>query len=135
MVSHKLRWQIFALESTQHPSYLLNQMLDDCAFSFCRVCAIVNIEDWEEGIDGKKVSFQEIRDKGHEAIRGELVGEKLRQLERESLLKKVDLLFTLCPPPEGYAPIGSYTFDRARLLKIDNIRHRIIHETRFGSPR
>lgn len=107
-------------------------ILDDCAWSYCRVCALANPDDWETLIGAKKIDFGALREKNADTIRQELIEAKLIQLERESLLTKVDLLFRLCPPPKDFAPIGNYAFDRDRLEKIDGDRHRIIHSNGFG---
>ena len=107
-------------------------ILDDCAWSFCRVCALAAPQDWEKLIDGKKIDLEAVRAKTPDVIRNELIEAKLSQLERQSLLTKVDLLLRLCPPPQDFAPIGNYAFDRQRLEGIDNGRHRIIHSNGFG---
>lgn len=102
-------------------------MLDDSAWSYCRVCALVAPKDWEPLLEPKKIDYASVRDRSAEAIRDELLAATLSQLERESLLRKVDMLFRLCNPPADFTPIGNYTFDRSRLEAIDNRRHRIIH--------
>jgi hypothetical protein len=76
---------------------------------------------------GEEGDFATASRQSAEAIRDELIQAILSQLERESLLKKVDMLFRLCNPPEGYAPIDNCVFDRKRLDAIDSQRHRIIH--------
>ena len=101
-------------------------ILDDCALSYLRVSALANPADWDSIIQGKKVAYSSLG-KPAEDIRTELIHDKLEQLERESLLKKVDLLFILCPPPRNYSPIDNYAFDRDRLEEIDERRHGIIH--------
>jgi hypothetical protein len=108
-----------------------HSILDDCAWSFCRVCALANPHDWEYLIDTRKIDFATLREKTADTIREELIGARLNQLERESLLTKVDLLFRLCPPPKAFAPIRNYSFDRDRLERIDGDRHRIIHSGGF----
>jgi hypothetical protein len=102
-------------------------MLDDSAWSYCQVCALIAPQDWEPFVEAKKIDFAAVRSKSSDAIRDELVQVALSQLERESLLKKVDMLFRLCNPPKGFAPIDNYIFDRDRLEAIDNKRHLIIH--------
>lgn len=102
-------------------------MLDDSAWSYCRVCALIAPQDWEPFVEAKKIDFAAVLSKSSDAIRDELVQVALSQLERESLLKKVDMLFRLCNPPKDFAPIDNYIFDRSRLEAIDNKRHRIIH--------
>ncbi len=78
-------------------------------------------------LEPKKIDYASVRDRSADAIRNELLAATLSQLERDSLLKKVDMLFRLCKPPTDFNPIGNYTFDRTRLEAIDNQRHRIIH--------
>lgn len=109
-------------------------ILDDCALSYIRVCSLANPADWESIIAEKKSSFANYRGKTQDVIRDEMIQEKLKQLERDSLLKKVDLLFHLCNPHEGYAPINNYSYDRDRLEKIDGDRHGIIHGDGMGKP-
>jgi hypothetical protein len=109
-------------------------VLDDCAWSYLRVCSLANPRDWDPISAEKKISFGDYYGKPHEVVRDEMIQEKLEKLERESLLKKVDLLFRLCTPPKGYAPINNYLYDRDRLEKTDDVRHGIIHRNGMGNP-
>ena len=102
-------------------------MLDDCALSYCRVCALISPEDWETFFEAKKIKFSSVRSESFQTIRNELVKAKLDQLARESLLSKVDILFILCRPPKDFAPMRNYVFDRQRLEVLDTKRHQIIH--------
>jgi hypothetical protein len=109
-------------------------VLDDSALSFLIVCSLARPSDWESIIAEKRVSFASYSEKSPEGVRSEMIQEKLEHLERESLLKKVDLLFTLCKPPKGFAPIKDYEYDRERLEKLDGARHGIIHRNTVGKP-
>jgi hypothetical protein len=109
-------------------------MLDDCAWSYLRVCSLASPADWEPIIAEKKASFAAYYGKPHDVVRDEMIQEKLKQFEWDSLLKKVDLLFQLCTPPKDYAPINNYAYDRDRLEKIDDARHGIIHRNTMGKP-
>jgi hypothetical protein len=109
-------------------------VLDDCAWSYLRVCSLANPSDWAPIIAEKKASFATYYGKPYEVIRDEMIQEKLKQLERDSLLKKADLLFQICTPPSGYAPIENYIYDRERLMTIDDARHGIIHRNDMGKP-
>lgn len=108
-------------------------VLDDCAWSYLKVCSLAAPADWEAILKDRKVAFTSMG-RSREEIREELIHDKLDQLERESLLKKVDLLFQLCPPPKDFAPINNYAYDRDRLEAIDNARHSIIHRDGMGKP-
>lgn len=109
-------------------------VLDDCAWSYLKVCSLANPADWEPIIAEKKASFAAYSGKPHDVLRDEMIKEKLEQLERDSLVKKVDILFQLCMPPKGYAPLNNYAYDRDRLEKIDGARHAIIHRNGMGKP-
>lgn len=109
-------------------------VLDDCVWSFLKVCSLVSPADWEQFIANRKVSFASFCGKTREAVRAEMIEEKLTQIERDSLLGKIDLLFQLCTPPKGFAPIRNYVYDRDRLAKIDDARHGIVHRDGLGKP-
>jgi hypothetical protein len=108
-------------------------VLDDCALSYLRVCALANPGDWDPFFAEKKVAYSSVG-KPAEEIREMLIADKLERLEWESLLTKVDLLFQLCKPPKDYAPMNNYKFDRERLAKIDDARHGIIHRNAMAQP-
>ncbi len=109
-------------------------ILDDCAWSYLKVCSLACPTDWDAVIGAKKVDFNSLQGKTPATIRSELIEEKLKQLERESLLMKVDLLFRLCPPPDAFAPINNYRYDRDRLGQIDASRQEIVHKDGMGKP-
>lgn len=111
-----------------------HSVLDDCAWSYLRVSSLAKPADWEPLIIEKKVSLAECYVKSQDTIRKEMIQEKLEQLGNESLLKKLDLLFQLCKPPRGFAPINYYTYDRNRLKRIDDTRHQIVHRNGMGKP-
>jgi hypothetical protein len=67
--------------------------------SFLEACSIANPADWEPIVSEKKVTFSDLQGRTQESIREELIKDKLKALEKDSLLKKVDLLFRLCSPP------------------------------------
>ncbi len=117
--------------STAHPSSLHNQFSMICAWSYLKVCSLAAPADWDAILKDRKVAFTSVG-KSPELIRAELINERLEQLERESLVKKVDLLFQLCTPPKDFAPINNYAYDRERLLAIDNARHEIVHRDGMG---
>jgi len=109
-------------------------MLDDAAMAYCRVCAMIAPDDWNGTLDMRKIDYATLRTTSTTQIRDELLASALKQLERESLMKKVDTLHLLCKPPEGFAPIGNYAYKRERLEEIDNRRHRIIHSDGLKAP-
>lgn len=109
-------------------------IVDDAAWSYLKVCAMVDPVAWEGQVDDRKVGVKDLKAKSYEDIRAELIEAQLKQIGRESLLTKIDLLFKLCPPPKDFAPLNNYTYDRSRIEKIDGQRHNMVHENGFGTP-
>jgi hypothetical protein len=109
-----------------------HSVLDDTAWSYLRVCALACPADWEAIIAKKQISLASVREKSFEAVRNEKIKEKLDELERKPLLEKVELLLQLCKPPETYAPVNNYVYDRDRLRQIDEVRNGIIHKDGMG---
>lgn len=109
-------------------------IVDDAAWSYLRVCAAVDPATWEDQIDDRKIGVKDLKMKSYEDIRADLVEARLKQIGRKSRLTKIDLLFKLCPPPKDFAPLNNYSYDRARIERIDSQRHSMIHENGFGTP-
>jgi hypothetical protein len=104
-----------------------HSFLDGAAFDYCRVTTLIAPRDWEPALDQRQIKLSEIRELGYDAILRMKLDEYLVQLERESLLKKADLLFARCQPPEKWSPMGNYVYDRDHLKMLDDCRHDIIH--------
>jgi hypothetical protein len=107
----------------------MHTVLDAAAFDYCRVAALAAPRDWERFLKDRKVSLLDIQTSSFDALFQAALGLYLNQLERESLLRKTDLLFSLCPPEKALTAGGdkSYVFDRDRLERIDLFRHEIVH--------
>jgi hypothetical protein len=116
------------------PHWYAQSVLDDCALSYLKVCSLARPADWEPLIAEKKASFADYYAKPQEAVREEMIQQKVEHLGKESLLKKVDTLFQLCKPPKDFAPINNYSYDRDRLERIDDARHDIVHRNGIGKP-
>ncbi len=102
-------------------------ILDNAAFGFCRAAAIAAPSDWENFIERKKISLSELKGKEYEEVRKEKLDSFFNALERESLLKKIELLFQICKPPRGFSPMDDYTYDPERIKLFDDQRHEIVH--------
>jgi hypothetical protein len=121
-----------AAKAIDAASLVFAQSIIDDAWSYLKVCAVVDPAAWGSMLDDKKISVKDAQTKKYEDIRAELIEARLNQIGRESLLTKIDLLFKLCTPPKDYAPMNNYVYDRARIEKIDGQRHNMIHENGFG---
>jgi hypothetical protein len=104
-----------------------HSFLDGAAFDFCRVTALAAPRDWESLLDQRQIKLSDVRESNYEQILRNKLDEYFEQLERESLLKKIDSLFAKCKPPEQWNPMRNFVFDRERLERLDRYRHDVIH--------
>jgi len=111
-----------------------HSVLDSAALDYCRTTALACPSDWEPDLEEKRVRLGFMRGRSYEEALLEILEKHFEQLEKESLLKKTDVLFARCRPPEGWSRIPGYEFDRARLSELDRLRHDIIHGDALGKP-
>lgn len=109
-----------------------HSVLDGAALDFCRVTALVAPQNWEPALKDKKVSLLDFRGSSYDQVMWALLDQYFEQLAKESLLKKVDLLYQRCQPPANWSPMHGYRFDRDRLEMLDQLRHEIIHGEGLG---
>jgi hypothetical protein len=103
----------------------MHSALDAAVQDLCLVCALVAPSDCEGFIAAQKVSLADLKGADYAALLRGRLSKYVTALERESLLKRVDLLFQLCRPTD-FARTG-YSYDRARLEKSDRDRQSVIH--------
>jgi hypothetical protein len=73
----------------------------------------------------------------YEEVLSGVLAHYLKQLERESILKKIDLIFRACTQAGASWSRGKgfvYVFDRGRLERLDRLRHELIHGDALGMP-
>jgi hypothetical protein len=104
-----------------------HSFVDGAVLDYCRVTALVAPRDWESVIDQRQVPLSDVRAANYEQILKRKLDEFFAQLERESLLRKMDHLFARCKPPEKWSAMHGYVFDRERLEKLDRYRQEVIH--------
>ncbi len=102
-------------------------MTDALAFDCCRAATWVAPNDCLSFVEKRKVDLQSVVREPREAIVRRVLEEFLKQLEKESLLEKVDYIYARCKPEAGLARVNDYKFDRDRLERIDRQRHDTVH--------
>lgn len=104
-----------------------HSVLDSAAQDYCRLCATLAPKDFLPFVGAKKLTLAEIEGQSFETLLLKLIEVHLTNLEKESLLKKLDFLFQICQPPSGFAPTEGYSYSRERLTSLDELRHKIVH--------
>jgi hypothetical protein len=104
-----------------------HSILDDAAFQYCRVTAIISPSSWEQFVLKQKVNLEEIRNNDYEGLLRQKIEGYLGNLEREALIKKSQKLFEICKPEPDFKPITEFSYDNSRLERLDLLRHDIVH--------
>lgn len=130
MVTKKMKDFQEAVDATS--AVFSHSILDATAFDFCRVTSLANPALWEDIVSRKQLSLADIKGGDYHTLLKQKVSEHLAQLERESLIKKVDRLFAICQPNADFSPIRDFSYDRDRLHELDRLRHDIIHGNLFS---
>jgi antitoxin HicB len=109
-----------------------HSVLDSAAFDWCRVCAVARPDDLIRYIDQRRVPLSELRETSFEQLRARELTQYLEALERESLLKKMDIIFAACRPSPKFVGVRKYHYDRNRIATLDNLRHDYVHGSALG---
>jgi hypothetical protein len=104
-----------------------HSVLDGAALDYCKVCALTAPDDWAESVDKKTVEFRELRSYSYSDLLRDRLAKFFEDLDQKPLAKKIDLLFQRCKPPVGWRPLRDYEYDPERLVRIDRIRHEVVH--------
>jgi hypothetical protein len=108
-------------------------VFDATLFDFCRVTALWSWREWLEVIKDRKVSVAEVDQATKSRTLMNTVDKYVEQLERESVLKKADMLHKIIiKPGENYrTTVRQYEYSRDKLELIDRARHEAVHRLRF----
>jgi len=58
-------------------------MLDGAVIDYCRVTALLSVEDWAFCVKGQKLTFGQLEESGAAKLTQEAVDRYMQQLERE----------------------------------------------------
>jgi hypothetical protein len=86
--------------------------------------------DFRERIGERKISFNELDGKDQKQLESKLVAEFLEQKAKESVTKRVQLLFSLCKPTSESLKNSSFPtilYCESKLNSVDLKRHKVVH--------
>lgn len=104
-----------------------HSIVDSAALDFLRITAAHSHAAWLPSIENKTVAISSLNDRSYDDVVRDAVKLYIDSLERQSLLVKVDRLFSVCRPAPNFEPMDDYKFDRERLARLDSMRHDIVH--------
>lgn len=111
-------------------------VLDATLFDYCRVCALRMPVLFVEMLRDRKVLLEDSQQVSRPTILWNAIQTYLGQVERESMLKKAQLLHRLTTPDETFFADGPihFTYSVDRLQTIDHARHEAVHGLQFINP-
>lgn len=114
---------------------LAHSVLDAAAFDYFLVVEIVApIQDFEEFVIKKQISLEDLKGSNYDELMKQKIHKFIMELERKSLLEKIDKLFQICQPPPKFEPIRNHVYNRDKIETLDNLRHEIVHGSGIDSP-
>lgn len=101
-------------------------IIDSLAWQLCSITALDSPGAWEQYIENKQVVYSDLKKMTVQEILKEKVDGYIQNLEKESLLKKLEVLHSVCRPPKNFQK-GGYSYDPERIFRFDKIRHALVH--------
>jgi len=101
--------------------------VDGVAFDCCRAITVLDPKRCSMWVESRTFGLAEVMRTEADILLRRALDARLRDLERESLLDKVDFIYRNCRPTAGWSRLKGYSFDRDRLDRVDNIRHDVVH--------
>ncbi len=107
---------------------LAHSAIDSASYDYlCVVEQSASLNELEKFIDEKNVTIASVKESGFEGIVKIKFKEFMENIERQSLIKKIDYLFSFCSPSSSFIGIKNYTYDKKEIEAIDTLRHSIVH--------
>ena len=108
-----------------------HSMIDAAVLDYCRVAAMLNVEDWTSEVLTNKITLGQARSTDPDVLLRDAVEAYMTRLANKSLLTKIEVLQCVCKPGSVEIRKG-YRFDRGRIKTMDDLRIAIIHKSAFG---
>ncbi len=108
-----------------------HSVLDAAVTKLLRFIADLNPHAFESDVQKKTLSIEELMSKDKQQLLSAAIDKFLKDSEKVSLRKRIELLFKMCPPSPNALSVKAYpefVFNMDRLGDVDAIRHRVVHE-------
>lgn len=114
---------------------LAHSALDAAAFDYFMVIELIApLHELEIYVNKKQITLEKLKGNSYDEIVREKIREFINDLDRKSLLDKIDKMFQICQPPPKYSPIEGYIFDKEKIKSLDKLRHEIVHGAGISAP-
>src|SRR5262249_55051095 len=106
-------------------------VFDATLFDFCRVTALQSWRDWLHVVKDRQLSVEKIDATTKLRLLLEAVDKRVQQLERESVIKKAEMLHQVTNLGANVPSIRDYAYSSDKLESIDRARHEAVHRLQF----
>jgi len=106
-------------------------IIDACVYEYLTITALAAPNLWDSWLEKKGIHIElsKVRNSTYEQIRDKRIIDILtKEVERKSLIYKLDLLHKITPPKNGFNKVFGDAYDRERIVTLDNLRHNIVHK-------
>ena len=106
-------------------------IIDACVYEYLTVTALAAPNLWDSWLERKRIHIElsKVKNSTYEQIRDERIIDILtKEVERKSLIYKLDLLHKIIPPKNGFNEVFGDAYDRERIVTLDDLRHNIVHK-------
>jgi hypothetical protein len=108
-----------------------HSLLDSLLYALCELSHSINPKDWTNFIKQRQVKVEELLISDVDTSVEKITRAFVQSLDRDSLLKKADMLHAVCKPVAPPKMSVHYVFSELALTDLDTLRHEIVHGTRF----
>ncbi len=104
-------------------------VIEEFVNGYLTITSQIKPESWEYLIRYKEMKIESFKNNSYEEIRNKAIKKLLQQeIRYKPLIGKLDLLHKITPPQgDILSSNDSFSYDRNRIIKLDNIRHQIVH--------
>jgi hypothetical protein len=108
-----------------------HSVLDASITSACEGAVLLKPEAWIGYVENQQVTLGDIQSRSAREVTFDRLAGFVRQLSRESIVKRMERLLNTLKPGDDYDGIRDYRLDLATIESYDRIRQDIIHHRKF----
>ncbi len=110
----------------------IHSLLDATIYSLCKISHSLNSNDWTPFIKDRKIEIETVLANTKDKVIQAATEKFLISLERESIVKRSDILHAICKPTPQTKHANNFVFSKASLEAFDNLWHDIVHGQQSG---
>lgn len=103
-------------------------MAEELLMELSRILVDIDPKPWLRFIQDRELTVREFVEKPQEQVIAEKLQVFLQDMDKYSMPKKTDVLFSVLQPENAKEILPGFTFSKKTLAEIDELRHRCAHD-------